>query len=148
MAIAYRLTTNTMAKSDKKNTAVSSKEQFKLEYLVRASPKIIYNMLVSPSGLSEWFCDDVNIRNDEYTFKWEDSKEKANLIGNKENVMARFKWQDDDEDGVYFEFKIEVDELTNDVALIITDFAEKHEKDSRMLFWNNQIHKLMHAVGS
>lgn len=137
-----------MAKSDKKNTPVSSKEQFKLEYMVRSSPKIIYNMLVSPSGLSEWFCDDVNIRNDEFTFKWEDSSEKAILLTSKENALARFRWVDEDDNSVFFEFKIEVDELTNDVALIITDFAEKHEKDSRILFWNNQVHQLMHAIGS
>lgn len=133
-----------MAKSEKK----TNKEQLKIEFLIKASPKIIYPMLVTPSGLSEWFCDDVNIRNAEYTFEWEDSKEKADLLASKENVMARYRWKDDGEDGIYFEFSIEVDDLTNDVALVITDFVDTAEKSSRVLYWNNQIHKLMHVLGS
>jgi len=144
LAWAYALTFITMAKSEVKTT----KEQLKLEYPIKASPKIIYPMLVTPSGLSEWFCDDVNIRNAEYTFQWDGSREKANLLTSKENSMVRFHWLDDGDEPVFFEFNIEVDELTNDVALVITDFVDKSEKDSRILYWSNQINKLRHVLGS
>ncbi len=144
MTWAYAHINTTMAKSEVK----TSKEQLKLEYPIKASPKIIYPMLVTPSGLSEWFCDDVNIRNAEYTFQWDGSREKANLLAGKENVFARFHWHDDGDEPVFFEFNIEVDELTNDVALVITDFVDKSEKDSRVLYWDNQIHKLKHVLGS
>lgn len=134
-----------MAKLDKKQ---STKEQIRLEYLIKASPKIIFNMLTSPSGLAEWFCDDVNIRNKEYTFKWDGSEEKAELLAQKENSLLRFRWLADGDEPVFFEYRIEVDELTNDVALVVIDFVEPGEKDSRILYWNNLIHKLMYVVGS
>ena len=126
----------------------NTKEQISLEYTIKSSPKIIFNMLTSPSGLSEWFCDDANIRNKEFSFKWDGSVETAQLLSQKENALLRLKWDTDEEDGVFFEYRIEVDELTNDVALIVTDFVEADEKESRILYWNNQIHKLMHAIGS
>jgi len=125
-----------------------TKEQISLEYPIKSSPKIIFNMLISPSGLSEWFCDDANIRNKEFSFKWDGSVETAQLLTQKENVLLRLKWDADEEEGVFFEYRIEVDELTNDVALIVTDFVEPDEKQSRILYWNNQIQKLMHAIGS
>lgn len=132
-----------MAKQVKNN-----KEQIRLEFPIKASPKIIYSMLTSPSGLSEWFCDDVNIRNKEFDFKWNGSVERALLLSQKENVHIKWKWDDGSEDSEYFEIRIEVDELTNDVALIVTDHADADEKASRILYWDNLIHKLMHAVGS
>lgn len=146
--MAYNIKRNTgsfMAKLDKKQ---STKEQLRLEYLIKASPKIIFNMLTSPSGLAEWFCDDVNIRNKEYTFKWDGSEEKAELLAQKENSLLRFRWLADGDEPVFFEYRIEVDELTNDVALVVIDFVEPGEKDSRILYWNNLIHKLMYVVGS
>ncbi|MGB0194868.1 MAG: START-like domain-containing protein, partial [Schleiferiaceae bacterium] len=35
------------------------KVKFELEFPLRASPKMLFPFLSSPSGLSEWFCDDV-----------------------------------------------------------------------------------------
>ena len=40
------------------------KEKFELEYLLMTSPKVLDNMISTPSGLSEWFAEDVNIQND------------------------------------------------------------------------------------
>ena len=49
----------------------------------------------------------------------------------------------------YFEFAIQIDDLTNDVSLIITDFAEdEQEKEENALLWNTQIENLKHALGS
>ena len=60
--------------------------------------------------------------------------------------MVRFKWVDDDEDS-YFEFKIRKDELTGEVALVITDFAEDDEKEEAVDLWDTQIAELKHALG-
>ena len=92
--------------------------------------------------------DDVNIKNGLYTFFWEDSQEQAKLLATKEFELMRFKWTISDEDDTYFEMRIKIDELTGDVALIITDFAKKEELDEVQRLWDAQIHDLCKALGS
>ena len=124
------------------------KGKFELEYVLHSSTAILFEFLVSPSGLSEWFCDDVNIRNDIYTFFWDGSQQIAKLVRIIEEKLARFEWTEKS-DGTYFEFRIEKDELTNDTSLIVTDFADNdEEKKSSQLLWNSQIDKLLNVLGS
>jgi uncharacterized protein YndB with AHSA1/START domain len=124
-------------------------KKFEIEYTVHASSKLLYEFLTSPSGLSEWFADDVNITRDgDVTFFWDGSEQKAKVLSKKENSMVRYKWVDEPKD-TYFEFRIEVDDITSDVALIITDFAEDDEAiAASKLLWDTQIHTLMKALGS
>ena len=105
---------------------MSTKKSFSIEYDFHASPQLLFQYLSTPSGLSEWFADNVNSRGERFTFIWDDSEEIALLLQKKNNDKVKFQWQnDEDDDGeYYFEFKIQVDEITKDVSLIITDFAE------------------------
>ena len=125
------------------------KVKYTKEYIVKASNKIIYNCLATPSGLSEWFADDVNIRDDVYTFKWDGSEEQARLLTKKRDEMMRFRWLEDEEEGddYFFELKIKVDDLTGERALIITDFAEEDEVEDSTLLWDSQVDKLKHVIG-
>lgn len=122
--------------------------KFEIEIVIRASATILYEFLVTPSGLSEWFCDDVNIRNGIFTFIWDGQLQQARLLKTIEEQLVRFQWVDKT-DGSYFEFKIQRDDLTNDISLIITDFAtDKNEQESSKLLWQSQIDKLLHVMGS
>lgn len=124
------------------------KGKFEIEYLVHASSELLFEFLTTPSGLSEWFADDVNIRQGVYTFYWDGAEQQAKLIGYKEPRMARFQWADKS-DGSYFEFRIEVDELTRDTSLIITDFAEDPaEQHTSKLLWDSQVNKLLQVIGA
>ncbi len=129
---------------------MADKVQFELEFPVKASPNMLYPFLSTPSGLSEWFCDDVNSRGEMFTFFWEGSEESAKLIAKKNDRFIRWRWMEAEEAGekTYFEFRIEVDELTNDASLIITDFAFPNEIDEAKLLWNSQINSLLHVIGS
>lgn len=131
---------------EKLQNNISMKNKFELEYSINASPKILYNRLSTPGGLSEWFADDINIQGDTYTFIWEGTEQQAELVTKKDNQLVKFKWVEDEDDS-YFEFKIHRDELTGDVALIITDFAEDDEKDDVIDLWDTQISELKHALG-
>jgi len=122
------------------------KNKFELEYSINSSPKILYTRLSTPGGLSEWFADDINIQGSTYTFIWDGAEQVAELITKKDNQLVRFKWLDNDDDS-YFEFKIRKDELTGDVALVITDFIEDDEKDDAVDLWDRQIDELKHALG-
>lgn len=122
--------------------------KFEIEIVIRASAELLYEFLVSPSGLSEWFCNDVNIRNGIYTFIWDGQMQQARLLKTIEEQLVRFQWVEKT-DGSYFEFKIQKDDLTNDISLIITDFAtDKGEQESAKLLWHSQIDKLLHVMGS
>ncbi len=122
--------------------------KFELEFIVHASADMLYEFLSTPSGLSEWFCDDVNIRNGIYTFIWDGQMQQARLLKTVDVLLVRFQWVDKN-DGSYFEFRIQRDDLTNDISFIITDFADTNsERESSKLLWASQVEKLMHVIGS
>ncbi|MDX8340539.1 START-like domain-containing protein [Draconibacterium sp. IB214405] len=125
---------------------MTSKVKISLEYLINCSPKVLYNRLSTASGLTEWFADDVRVRGKRYTFIWDGSEQTAEMTLHKENRLVRFNWVD--EDDVYFEFRITRDELTGDVSLLITDFADEDEQDETRGLWDTQIADLKHVLGS
>ncbi|MEE3037684.1 MAG: START-like domain-containing protein [Bacteroidota bacterium] len=122
---------------------------FHLEYPIHSSINILFERLSTISGLSEWFADDVNIdREGIYTFTWEGSSQQAQLVSKKKGQFVRFKWLDSAEDE-YFEFKIQIDDLTSDVSLIVTDFADDdEEKEDAINLWDTQIDLLKSIIGS
>lgn len=124
------------------------KEKIELEYIMHTSPAILFNRLSTPSGLSEWFADDVNLHGKIFKFVWDGSEQQAELILKKENKIVRFHWIDDESDETYFEFRIEIDELTGDTALVVVDFVESDEKEDSTELWTQQIESLKHVLGS
>ena len=126
---------------------MSEKKKFNLEYEIKSSPRILYTFLNEPNGLTQWFADDVSIRDSIYTFTWDDEQQTAKLIAIKENKLVRFRWIDDDPQ-YFFEMEIVQDELTNDVALSITDFATDDTLAERRSIWDNQIKYLVSVLGA
>ena len=129
---------------------MSKKTFFSLEYDFQASPQLLFQYLSTPSGLSEWFADNVNSRGENFIFIWDDTEEKAKLIQNKSNERIRFQWDtgEADDSDYYFEFKIEVDEITKDVSLVVSDFADEDELDESKLLWDSLISDLKQVLGS
>ena len=117
---------------------------------MQASPKMLFPFLSTPSGLSEWFCDDVNSRTELFTFFWDGSEEQAVLLKKKQDTLVRFRWVEDEDQGLdtFFEFKIQVDDLTKDTSIIVTDFAEPDEIEEAKQLWESQIHELQHIIGA
>jgi uncharacterized protein YndB with AHSA1/START domain len=128
-------------------TLMSEKKKFNIEYEIKSSPRILYTFLNEPNGLTQWFADDVSVRDQIYTFTWDDEQQTAKLIAIKENKLVRFRWVDDDPQ-CYFEMEIVQDELTNDVALSITDFATDETLAERRSIWDNQIRYLVSVLGA
>lgn len=129
---------------------MAGRTKLELEYIIKSSPTILYNRLSSPSGLAEWFADDVNNKKGIFTFEWDGSEEEAKLISKKQDDHIRWQWiYDEDEDiEYYFEFKIKIDPLTKEVALIVTDFIEPSEVAEQKMLWTAQIDELMALLGS
>jgi uncharacterized protein YndB with AHSA1/START domain len=126
---------------------MSEKKKFSLEYEIRSSPKILFSFLSEPNGLSQWFADDVHYKDQIFTFVWDGEQHKAKLVSIKENKSVKFRFMDDDP-SCFFEMEILQDELTNDVALSITDFAPPEAMEERKLIWDNQIEYLISVLGA
>ncbi|MFZ5553583.1 MAG: START-like domain-containing protein [Bacteroidota bacterium] len=125
------------------------KQKFELEYPLRSSNKVLFNSLSTPDGLSEWFADDVNIKNGVYIFKWDDAEERARLISKKPFESIKFQWErEDEDDNTMFEFNIKTDPITNEVALIVTDFADESDMAESKFLWDNQIGVLKQKLGA
>jgi len=126
------------------------KVKYELEFPVKASPHMLFPFLSTPSGLSEWFCDDVNSRGEKFTFIWDGDERTAYMVGKKTDNYIRFRWEEDYEEDnkYYFEFRIVVDDLTNDAALMITDHSDEDEVEEDKLLWESQVHELLHTIGA
>ena len=124
------------------------RQKLELEYTLYCSPKVLFSRLSTPEGLEEWFADNVFADKDLFTFTWDKTESKARLAALKENRLVRFEWVDmDNTESNYFEFKINVHELTSDLALIISDFADPEEKDDAIFLWDTQIGELKRILG-
>ena len=122
--------------------------KYELEYTLNCSPKVLFTRLSTPEGLAEWFADDVSVEGDIFTFTWSKSESKARLTAIKENKFVRFEWLDrSDEESNYFEFRINIEELSGSLALIITDFADPEEKEDAVYLWDTQITDLKRVLG-
>ena len=122
--------------------------KYELEYTLNCSPKVLFSRLSTPEGLSEWFADNVTVEGDIFIFHWNKTESRAKLALVRENKLVRFEWVDaDDRETGFFEFRIDVHELTGDLALIITDFAEPDEKEDAIYLWDTQISDLKRALG-
>lgn len=126
---------------------MSEKIKFEIEFVIQSSPQLLYQYIATPSGLSEWFADNVNSRGEIFSFIWDGSEEEAKLLKKKNDEFVKFSWEENEDDD-FFEMRIIVDEITKDVSLFITDFAEEDELEESKMLWTNQISDLKHVLGS
>ena len=126
---------------------VSDKVKYELEFVMKSSASLLFKYLSTPSGLSEWFADNVNSRGEVFTFIWDDSQEQANLLSKKRDQFIKFKWLEDVDKDSYFEFRIEIDAITKDVSLLITNFADEDELEESKMLWESQVDQLHGLIG-
>jgi len=126
------------------------KEKYKLEFLLKTSPRVLDKLISTPDGLGDWFADDVRVNDDIYTFEWDGNAEDARLVLLKMNSKIRFQWLEDEKEGLetYFELAYIVDPMTNSVILHITDFATASDQESSAAIWNQAISDLKRIIGA
>ena len=129
---------------------MNTKVKYELEFQLNSSPQLLYQYISTPSGLSEWFADNVNSRGEFFTFIWDGSEEKARLSSRKSDEKVKFRWIDEDnkDTDYFFELRILEDEITKDVSLMVTDFAFEEDFEEVKLLWESQISDLKHVIGS
>lgn len=129
---------------------MDAKVRYELEFPLNSSPQLLFQYISTPSGLSEWFADNVNSRGEFFTFIWDGSEEKARLSAKKTDEKVKFRWIDEDnkDTDFYFELRIQEDEITKDVSLVVTDYAVEEDLAEVKLLWESQISDLKHVIGS
>jgi uncharacterized protein YndB with AHSA1/START domain len=126
---------------------MSKKQLFTLEYPVRCSPSILYEFLSTPAGLQEWFAEKVDERDSVFSFSWDGSVDKAEVLESIDDKSIRFHWLHAPKEE-FFEFSIEKSEVTNQTILLVKDFAEKKEIKDQSQLWDSQLKDLFHRIGS
>ena len=129
---------------------VNVNSRIDLEFTINTSSNLLFNRLSTPSGLSEWFADDVNVEGDVFTFFWDKEPSKAQLLSIKENKLVRFRWINDDysyDPDCFFEFRISIHELTGELALNVTELLNEEDCEDTISLWNYQIGELKRQLG-
>lgn len=129
---------------------MAEKTKFELEFLLKTSGKVLENMLFTPAGLSEWFADDVNIKDDVLTFIWDGSSEDARILTKRPTDKIKWQWINDEEEGIdsFCEIRFEIDPMTKAVILNVTDFSEEDDLDEAKRLWEQQIGELKRVLGA
>ena len=126
-----------------------NKQKIQMEYLLKpSSSNIVWSIISTPSGLETWFADKVDAKNKIFTFRWGKTEErKAEVTNIRNNQFIRFHWLDDESPKNYFEFKLVYNELTKDIVLEITDWANPEEVEDVKDLWNSDIEKMKRVSG-
>ncbi|SIT81423.1 START-like domain-containing protein [Pontibacter indicus] len=130
----------------------ATKTKFVREYPVNASARLLYPYLSTPSGLSQWFCDDVSIDEDKvFNFYWDGSNHYAEMTSHRTNRSARFNFLNEDKSHVsdpsYIDFSIETSELTQEQYLKVVDYSEESDEEELEELWEHLLQKLREIVG-
>ncbi len=119
-----------------------------LEFLIHSSPIILFDYISNNSNLMQWFCDDLKAKDkDHYTFSWDTETRTASMSKNIKNQSVRIHWHDAPEEE-YLELAVIKDDLTGDVLIKVTDFAEESEAKFNEEVWASDMETLAGAVGA
>jgi len=121
--------------------------KIQIEYLFRASPIILHKFLTTPTGLVRWFCDEVDIQGEIYTFFWSGSEEIAELIDDIEGELVRFHWDEAESDEEFLEFNITRSPVTGETILLISDYCDEDEVDDQKELWLSSLNQLKTETG-
>jgi uncharacterized protein YndB with AHSA1/START domain len=126
---------------------MAKRTMYRMEYIFRASPTILYQFLTTPACLVRWFCDEVDILGTTYTFHWDGDEQRATLVEDWEDELLRFEWEDAPANNEYLEFTFAKSPITDETILTITDFCDENDKKNSMQLWNSQIAQMRIETG-
>ena len=128
------------------------KYKYTTEFEIRANNKMLFNYLVTPAGLAQWFADKVSI--DDYknfNFVWDNRPHLARMTAQRLNRYVKFEFVPEDNqsnhDPSYIEFKLDMNELTQSSFLKITDYSDTGNEDDLQELWTHLVSNLREIVG-
>lgn len=127
---------------------IMKRVQLKIEFILRASPTIVYNFLTHPACLVRWFCDKVDIDGEMYTFEWNKSKEWAELLDDIEEEYLRFRFDSAETDDEFLEFRISTSPITDETILEISEWCDETDLSDQKLYWENLVQRMQREMGA
>tara|TARA_Y100000996_G_scaffold370301_1_gene317807 strand:- start:1914 stop:2309 length:396 start_codon:yes stop_codon:yes gene_type:complete len=130
-----------------------AKQKFVGEYPINASRKMLFPYLSTATGLCQWFADDVNINNIDKTLIFlVDGEERIAVIDSiKNNRYVKFRFLNEDEkpkENDTLEFRLEINELTQEVFVRVEEFTESDDLDESFQIWDNLLAQLKEIIGA
>jgi uncharacterized protein YndB with AHSA1/START domain len=127
------------------------KYRFTSEYEFQASPKILFEYISTPVGLSQWFCEKANEgQNHHWDLIWDETSHPAVQTHHKPQKMVRFQFETNDPeestDPSFLQFEIEKSELTRVAFLRITDYSGMSNRQELEELWDNLIGNLKSLI--
>lgn len=129
---------------------MSGKSEFKADFSINASKKMLYPYIFTASGLAQWMADDVTINEDKiFDFMWEGESHKARMVAHRLNSYVRFEFLpvDDEDDPPYIELRLEMNELTQSVFLLVSDYSDINDNEESLDLWTSLVDTLKEIVG-
>ena len=132
---------------------MATKQLFSIEYDFHASRQMLFQYLSTPSGLGEWFADDVNINNIDKTLIFIlDGDERIAVIDSiKNNRYVKFRFLKEDEkpkENDTLEFRLEINELTQSVFVRVEEYTDTDDLEESYQIWENLLSQLKEIIGA
>lgn len=128
-------------------------QKITIEYpLATKSPNIIWELISTAAGLQKWMADYVEEQEDAVTFTWgeawtQQDVKTSHILEVDKHKLIRFKWEDHEEEGDYWEMRIDKSELTGMLTLLITDHAEADDINYIKDLWEKNLDRLHRVSG-
>ena len=131
------------------NITMNIRTKFEMEFPFETTISKLYEYISTDYGLAKWFAKKVEAQEDEDIFRWEwdDIIVHTTLIKKVKNKSMRFRIIENENEEEYFELLIDKNAITDDIALVITDFANADEVDDYKLLWTLQAKELGYLLG-
>lgn len=126
--------------------------KFSKEYEIRASVKMLYPYFATPSGLSEWFAEEVEAKDANiFRFHWDNEDHIGRIVSHRLGKAIKFEFDapidSPLEEPTYLEFKLDFNEMTNTSFVKVTDYSEETDEQELHKLWDGLIAMLKEIVG-
>ncbi len=126
-----------------------------IEYpLSTKSPKIVWEMISNAAGLQKWLADTVTEDDDTMTFTWgqpwtERDTKQSRIIEVEKYNHIRMLWDyHEDTPEAIWEMRIEESDLTGQLNLLITDYANDADEEADLRgIWDDNLERLHRVSG-
>lgn len=113
---------------------------------------IIWKLISTPEGLSRWIAEEVKQEGETLVFTWgkpgqEYETRQARILQSVKHQLIRFRWEDEVNPEACTEIAMSRNDITDDLALVITDYAEPDDMQAMAAMWNHDLDRLQHKTG-
>jgi uncharacterized protein YndB with AHSA1/START domain len=131
---------------------------FTAEFEFKASQKMLFSYMNSPTGLAQWFADDVIVTEDKtLIFFWDEEQHKAKIASQRLNKYIKFEFLNGEDNNLssngngetpFIEIDLDSNELTGTVFMRVTDTATISDDSEELReIWQYLTDSLKEIVG-